>query len=224
MSELTSRLGLITVGVMGVASTVIITGQNKRIAKLESENSALNRKLKIAGSKSNNSDNGEIINENKKLIDENKKLVKENKEIRASLSSLMKDNTDKTKEVTALDDIIKGLKEELEIKPRIEIKEVPVEVVKEVADTKVLARVSELETANGALTIRCEGQTAKIKELKGQLRESKNKLKEVQEEFNDFKNQVKLIIETRKEDKDIVKQLTRTVDRVGKKANKLGGK
>lgn len=242
MSNIKGKLVLVSAGVVGLASTAIILGQSRRINKLESELELAKTSKEIESNKRSSTD---VYNS---------ELLKINEELESSILSLKEQVTSKTERIAILNREIEKLSKELLVKPKTEIKikeiikevpvevvkevikevpveivnevvkEVPVEIVKEVQDKKTLDRLQELEAENSALNIRCTGQTEKLKELKGQLRESKRELEEITAELKEFKAQMKLVIDTRNEDKEAIKQVTRTVDRVGKKVNKKGGK
>ena len=97
---------------------------------------------------------------------------------------------------------------------------------------KYLANKLQLETINLnelnreyiILKERCNQQIEKIRELKTQLREAKNEAEQSKTELNDFKNQIKSITNNKVEESEIIKQISRTIDRTSKKISKANNK
>lgn len=85
-------------------------------------------------------------------------------------------------------------------------------------------KIITLKSENKAFKVKCDGQTEKIRELKNQIREYTSELSLLKEELSVFKEQVKEVIDAKNKEDQVIKDLSRTADRVSKKVNKSGGK
>lgn len=85
-------------------------------------------------------------------------------------------------------------------------------------------KIKELNDEIYALKTRNSGQSEKIRELKNQLKECTKELETTKDELSTFKSKINEIIESKNRESNILKDLSRTTDRVSKKINKSGGK
>lgn len=220
MSKVINAITVSSVAVIGTVAAVVFSGQNKRITKLECENK-------------------ELLNDKNNLLTKIKKLEAESSDLNSNtlankyfqeVQRLMKDISDlnkiiKNKEVTILNkqDEINILHKENENLETL-LKERSIKMAKEVSDEKEKHNLNELNREYTILKERCNQQIEKIRELKTQLREARNEVEQAKMELNDFKNQIKSITNNKVEESEIIKQISRTIDRTSKKISKANNK
>lgn len=222
MSKVINAITVSSVAVIGTVAAVVFSGQNKRITKLECENK-------------------ELLNDKNNLLAEINKLEAESSDLNSNtlankyfqeVQRLMKDISDlnkiiKNKEVTILNkqDEINILHKENENLETL-LKERSIKMAKEVSDEKEKEKhnLNELNREYTILKERCNQQIEKIRELKTQLREARNEVEQAKMELNDFKNQIKSITNNKVEESEIIKQISRTIDRTSKKISKANNK
>ena len=220
MSKVINAITVSSVAVIGTVAAVVFSGQNKRITKLECENK-------------------ELLNDKNNLLAEINKLEAESNDLNNNILAnkyfqevqrLMKDISDlnkviKNKEITILNkqDEINILHKENE-KLETLLKEYSTKVTKETSDKEAERNLNELNREYIILKERCNQQIEKIRELKTQLREAKNEAEQSKTELNDFKNQIKSITNNKVEESEIIKQISRTIDRTSKKISKANNK
>ena len=220
MSKVINAITVSSVAVIGTVAAVVFSGQSKRITKLECENK-------------------ELLNDKNNLLAEINKLEAESSDLNSNtlankyfqeVQRLMKDISDlnkiiKNKEVTILNkqDEINILHKENENLETL-LKERSIKMAKEVSDEKEKHNLNELNREYTILKERCNQQIEKIRELKTQLREARNEVEQAKMELNDFKNQIKSITNNKVEESEIIKQISRTIDRTSKKISKANNK
>ena len=222
MSKVINAITVSSVAVIGTVAAVVFSGQSKRITKLECENK-------------------ELLNDKNNLLAEINKLEAESNDLNNNILAnkyfqevqrLMKDISDlnkiiKNKEVTILNkqDEINILHKENENLETL-LKERSIKMAKEVSDEKEKEKhnLNELNREYTILKERCNQQIEKIRELKTQLREARNEVEQAKMELNDFKNQIKSITNNKVEESEIIKQISRTIDRTSKKISKANNK
>lgn len=220
MSKVINAITVSSVAVIGTVAAVVFSGQNKRITKLECENK-------------------ELLNDKNNLLAEINKLEAESNDLNNNILAnkyfqevqrLMKDISDlnkiiKNKEVAILNkqDEINILHKENENLETL-LKERSIKMAKETSDKEAERNLNELNREYIILKERCNQQIEKIRELKTQLREAKNEAEQSKIELNDFKNQIKSITNNKVEESEIIKQISRTIDRTSKKISKANNK
>ena len=220
MSKVINAITVSSVAVIGTVAAVVFSGQNKRITKLECENK-------------------ELLNDKNNLLAEINKLEAESNDLNNNILAnkyfqevqrLMKDISDlnkiiKNKEVAILNkqDEINILHKENENLETL-LKEYSTKMTKETSDKEAERNLNELNREYIILKERCNQQIEKIRELKTQLREAKNEAEQSKTELNDFKNQIKSITNNKVEESEIIKQISRTIDRTSKKISKANNK
>lgn len=220
MSKVINAITVSSVAVIGTVAAVVFSGQNKRITKLECENR-------------------ELLNDKNNLLTEINKLEAESNDLNNNILAnkyfqevqrLMKDISDlnkiiKNKEVTILNkqDEINILHKENK-KLETLLREYSIKITKETSNEEAERNLNELNREYIVLKERCSQQIEKIRELKTQLREAKNEAEQSKKELNDFKNQIKSITNNKVEESEIIKQISRTIDRTSKKISKANSK
>lgn len=220
MSKVINAITVSSVAVIGTVAAVVFSGQNKRITKLECENR-------------------ELLNDKNNLLTEINKLEAESNDLNNNILAnkyfqevqrLMKDISDlnkiiKNKEVTILNkqDEINILHKENK-KLETLLREYSIKITKETSNEEAERNLNELNREYIVLKERCSQQIEKIRELKTQLREAKNEAEQSKKELNDFKNQIKSITNNKVEESEIIKQISRTIDRTSKKISKANNK
>lgn len=204
--------------------------KNKLSKKLEDEvdiNNVLRRELEKLQNEGCNTSYEELLIYAEKV-----------KELQLKIDELTEENSQKNKELKNMQR--KNNEYELKFKTHIANKNEQIdELYKEVTylrgelvnksedDSSVFElqmKIKELNDEIYALKTRNSGQSEKIRELKNQLKETTKELEVTKEELSLFKSKINEIIESKNRESNILKDLSRTTDRVSKKINKSGGK